>query len=98
VLRLQLKATDTQENVTILINEIQSTQIGNKTFLFYTNVISKLRRLYVKKHQGYHFFKIFFPIIPMGAKRYSCPIRLVPTYILRATDIRLLGKFQPDSF
>jgi len=22
-------------------------------------------------------FKIFFPIIPMGAKRYSCPIRLL---------------------
>jgi len=26
-------------------------------------------------------FKIFFlPIVPMGALRYSCPIRLVPTY------------------
>jgi len=24
----------------------------------------------------------FFPIIPMGAIRYSCPIRQVPTYIL----------------
>jgi len=34
----------------------------------------------------------------MGAIRYSCPIRLVPTYILPAKDIRLLGKFQPDSF
>jgi len=41
---------------------------------------------------------IFFPIIPMGAKRYSCPIRLVPTYILPAKDRRLLEKFQPDSF
>jgi len=34
----------------------------------------------------------------MGAIRYSCAIRLVPTYILPAKDIRLLGKFQPDSF
>jgi len=34
----------------------------------------------------------------MGAIRYSCPIRLVPTYILPAKDIRLLWKFQPDSF
>jgi len=34
----------------------------------------------------------------MGAIRYSCPIRLVPTYILPAKYIRLLGKFQPDSF
>jgi len=28
--------------------------------------------------------KKFFPIVPMGAIRYSCPIRLVPTYILPA--------------
>jgi len=34
----------------------------------------------------------------MGAIRYSCPIRLVPTYILPAKVIRLLGKFQHDSF
>jgi len=34
----------------------------------------------------------------MGAIWYSCPIRLVPTYILPAKDIRLLVKFQPDSF
>jgi len=34
----------------------------------------------------------------MGAIRYSCPIRLVPTYILPAKDLRLLDKFQPDSF
>jgi len=34
----------------------------------------------------------------MGAIRYSCPIRLVPTYILPAKDIKLLGKFQLDSF
>jgi len=27
---------------------------------------------------------IFFPIIPMGAIRYSCPTRLVPTYVLPA--------------
>jgi len=33
----------------------------------------------------------------MGAIRY-CPIRLVPTYILPAKDIRLSGKFQADSF
>jgi len=29
-------------------------------------------------------FKFCFPIIPMGAIRCSCPIRLVPTYILPA--------------
>jgi len=40
----------------------------------------------------------FFSIVPMGAIRYSCPIRLVPTYLLPAKDIRLLGKFHPDSF
>jgi len=34
----------------------------------------------------------------VGAIRYSCPIRLVPSYIVPAKDIRLLGKFQPDSF
>jgi len=34
----------------------------------------------------------------MGAIRYSSPIRPVPTYILPANEIRLLGKFQPDSF
>jgi len=34
----------------------------------------------------------------MGVITYSCPNRLVPTYILSAKDIRLLGKFQPDSF
>jgi len=43
-------------------------------------------------------FKNFFRIIPMGALRHSCPIRLLPTYILPAKEIRLLGKFQPDSF
>jgi len=51
--------------------------------------------------------KIFF--FPMEAIRYSCPIQLVPTYILPAKDIvptfilpakeiRLWEKFQPDSF
>jgi len=50
------------------------------------------------KQQRYNFLKFFFPIIPMGAIRYSCPIRLFPTYILPAKDIRLLGQFQPDSF
>jgi len=40
----------------------------------------------------------FFSIIPMGATRFSCPIRMVPTYILPAKEKRLLGKFQPDSF
>jgi len=39
----------------------------------------------------------FFPFVPMGAIRYSCPIRLVPTYILPAKKRSLLGKFQPDS-
>jgi len=34
----------------------------------------------------------------MGAIKYSCPNRLVPPYILPAKKIRLLGKFQPDSF
>jgi len=34
----------------------------------------------------------------MGAIRYSCPIRLDPTYILPAEERRILGKFQPDSF
>jgi len=34
----------------------------------------------------------------MGAIRYSCPIRLVPTYVLHAKERRLLGKFQPDGF
>jgi len=34
----------------------------------------------------------------MEAIRNSCPIRLVPTYILPAKERRLLGKFQPDSF
>jgi len=34
----------------------------------------------------------------MGAIRYSCPIRLIPTYIIPAKERRLLGKFQPDSF
>jgi len=43
-------------------------------------------------------FLHFFPTIPMKAIRYSCPIRLVPTYILPAKDIRPLRKFQPDSF
>jgi len=33
----------------------------------------------------------------MGAIRYSCPIRLVPTCILPAKYIRLLRKLQPDS-
>jgi len=34
----------------------------------------------------------------MGAIRNCCPFRLVPTYILPAKEIRLLGKFQCDSF
>jgi len=34
----------------------------------------------------------------MGAIRYSCPIRLDPTYILPAKEIRLLGKLHPDIF
>jgi len=43
-----------------------------------------------------HFLN-FFPIIPMGAIRYSCPIRLVPTYILPAKEIRLMENFQLDN-
>jgi len=34
----------------------------------------------------------------MGAIRHSCPIRLVPTYILPTKETRPLGKLQPDSF
>jgi len=34
----------------------------------------------------------------MGAIRYSCPIRQVPNYIQPVKEIRLLGKFHPDSF
>jgi len=41
---------------------------------------------------------MFFSINPMEAIRYSCPIRLVPTYLLPAKERRLLGKFQPASF
>jgi len=44
------------------------------------------------KHQRYDLLKFIFPIILMGAIRYSCP-----TYILPAKERRLLGKFQPDS-
>jgi len=40
--------------------------------------------------------QFFFPIILMGAIRYSCPIWLVPTYILPAKEKRPLGKFQTD--
>jgi len=43
-------------------------------------------------------FLVFFLIIRMGAIRYSCPIRLVPTYILPAKERRLLRTFQPDRF
>jgi len=45
-----------------------------------------------------YIFLVFFPTINIGAIIYSCPIRLVPTYILPAKEIRLLGKFQLDSF
>jgi len=34
----------------------------------------------------------------MEAIRYSCPIRLVPTYITPAKETRLLKMFKPDSF
>jgi len=34
----------------------------------------------------------------MGVISNSCPIRLVPTYILPEKDLRLLKNFQPDSF
>jgi len=52
----------------------------------------------IKNIKDIIFLNLCVPIIPMGAIRYSCPIRLVPTYILPAKDIRLLGKFQTDSF
>jgi len=49
--------------------------------------------LYVKKYQRNHFFN-FFPIIAMGIIGYSCPIRLVPTYILPVRDtIRLVPTY-----
>jgi len=41
-------------------------------------------------------FNFFFPIIPMGAIRYSFPILLVPTYILPAKEKRI--KFHLNSF
>jgi len=34
----------------------------------------------------------------MGAIRYSCPIQLVPAYILPASERRRLRMFQHDSF
>jgi len=34
----------------------------------------------------------------MRAIRYNSPLRLVPTYILAAKEIRLFEKFQLDSF
>jgi len=34
----------------------------------------------------------------MGAIRYSCSIRLIPTFTLPAIEIRLLGRFCPCSF
>jgi len=48
------------------------------------------------KHQRYNFL-IFFSVY-MGAIRYSCPIRVVPTCILPSKERKLLGKFQPASF
>jgi len=36
---------------------------------------------------------ICFLIISTAAIRYSCPIKLVPTYIFPAKERRLLGKF-----
>jgi len=44
------------------------------------------------------FEKKIVSIIPLGAIGYSCPIRLVPTYILFAIDIRILGRLHSDSF
>jgi len=44
------------------------------------------------------FLNICLPIILMGAVRYSCPIRLVPTSTLPAKERRLLRKFQSNSF
>jgi len=35
----------------------------------------------LKNTEDIIFLKISFPIIPMGAIRYSCTIRLVPTYV-----------------
>jgi len=53
---------------------------------------------YMLKHTKDKFVSIFFPIVLLGAIRYSFPIRVVPTYILPAKERRLLGKFQTVSF
>jgi len=37
-------------------------------------------------------------IIPMGAIKYSCPIRLILTYILPKIKRKLLYSFHSDSF
>jgi len=51
------------------------------------------------KHQSYNCFDIFFKIlIPRALIRYSWPTRVVPTYTLPAMEIKLLGRFHPDSF
>jgi len=52
----------------------------------------------LEKTKDIIFFKFVFPIISLGSMRYSCPIRLVPTNIQPAKEIRLLEKLQPDSF
>jgi len=43
-------------------------------------------------------FLHFFPIIPMGAIKYSCPIRLVPTYIQPAKEKDFWESFSPIAF
>jgi len=52
---------------------------------------------YMLKATKYKIKQKNFSIIPMGAIRYSCPFRLVPTFILPAKERRLLGKFQPSA-
>jgi len=47
---------------------------------------------YMLKNTKDIIFLHFFPIIPMGAIRYSCPIRLFPVYILPAKKNKTFGK------
>jgi len=77
------------------VNFFQNWRIDSLAYVAQQNILGLLRlrsslRVYVqkKKTPKIYFFQICFPIIPMGAIRYSCPIWLVPTYVLPAKEIR----------
>jgi len=58
---------------------------------------------YILKNTKDIIFRIFLPVILMGATRFSCPAGSVPSYIhvlmyYLQKKRRLLEKFQPDSF